>query len=96
MEPKPAEAYKWFALAARDGDKESAAKRDEMGSRLDPQSLAAAKVAVQSWSALEQPEAATQPAVPAGGWDSGAAPPPGTPKARAPAAKTDRANSARG
>jgi localization factor PodJL len=95
MEPKPAEAYKWFALAARDGDKESAAKRDEMGNRLDPQSLAAAKLAVQSWSPIEQPEGASQPAVPPGGWDGVAAPPPGAPKARNPGPKSDRAAPAR-
>ncbi len=64
MEPNLPEAYKWFTLAARDGDRESAAKRDDVAGRLDAQALAAAKLAVQSWTALEQPEAATQAAVP--------------------------------
>jgi localization factor PodJL len=90
MEPNLAEAYKWFTLAARDGDKESIAKRDDVGGRLDPQSLAAAKLAAQSWTPLEQPEAATQAATPAGGWDTVAAPLPGNPKPRNPGAKADR------
>jgi localization factor PodJL len=89
MEPNPAEAYKWFTLAARDGDKESAAKRDDMGGRMDPQALAAAKLAVQSWTPLEQPEAATQAAIPAGGWDNAAAPSPGAPKPRSSGPKSD-------
>jgi localization factor PodJL len=90
MEPNLAEAYKWFTLAARDGDKESIAKRDDVGGRLDPQSLAAAKLAAQAWTPLEQPEAATQATTPAGGWDIFAAPPPGNPKPRNPGAKVDR------
>jgi localization factor PodJL len=90
MEPNLAEAYKWFTLAARDGDKESIAKRNDVGGRLDPQSLAAAKLAAQAWTPLEQPEAATQAATPPGGWDSVAAPPPGNPKPRNPGAKADR------
>jgi localization factor PodJL len=91
MEPKLAEAYKWFALAARDGDRDSAAKRDEVGRRLDPQSLAAAKLAAQSWAPLEQPEAAMQPAVPAGGWDNAVAQGSGTAKPRNSAPKPERA-----
>jgi localization factor PodJL len=82
VEPDLAEAYKWFTLAARDGDKESAAKRDQVGGRLDRQSLAAAKLAAESWTPREQPRAATQAAIPAGGWDNVAAPPPGNPKPR--------------
>jgi localization factor PodJL len=90
MEPNLAEAYKWFTLAARDGDKESIAKRDDVGGRLDPQSLAAAKLAAQAWTPLDQPEAATQAATPAGGWDTVAASPSGNPKPRNPGAKADR------
>jgi localization factor PodJL len=90
MEPNLPEAYKWFTLAARDGDRESAAKRDEVGGRLDAQSLAAAKLAVQSWTPLEQPETATQAAVPPGGWDNAAAPSPGAARPRSPSPKSDR------
>jgi localization factor PodJL len=85
------EAYKWFSLAAREGDKESATKRDDVGSRLDPQRLAAAKLAVQTWKPLEQPEAAAQAFVPAGGWDV-VAPAQVNPKPHNPGAKVDLAN----
>ncbi len=47
VETNLAEAYKWFALAAREGDSESAKKRDEVGARLDQAPLAAARAAVQ-------------------------------------------------
>jgi localization factor PodJL len=90
MEPNLPEAYKWFTLAARDGDKESIAKRDDVGGRMDAPSLAAAKLAAQAWTALEQPEAATQAATPPGGWDIVTTPSPGNPKPRNPGAKADR------
>jgi localization factor PodJL len=80
MEPNLPEAYKWFTLAARDGDRDSASKRDDVGGRMDPESLAAAKLAAQAWTPLEQPEAATQAPAPVGGWDNVAAPLPGNPK----------------
>jgi localization factor PodJL len=73
VEVNMTEAYKWFTLAAREGDADAAKKRDDVGSRLDPQSLAAAHAAVKAWSARPQPEAAVQVNVPAGGWDSTAA-----------------------
>ena len=92
MEPNLPEAYKWFTLAARDGDKESATKRDDVAGRMDQQSLAAAKLAAQSWTPLEQPEAATQAAIPAGGWENAAAPPPSNPKPRNPGLKADRSS----
>jgi localization factor PodJL len=90
MEPNLPEAYKWFTLAAHDGDKESAAKRDDVGGRMDQKSLAAAKAAAQAFVPLEQPDTATQAAVPPGGWDNAVAPPPGNPKPRT-AAKSDHA-----
>ena len=46
-----AEAYRWFALAAIQGDPDAAKKRDDVASRLDPQTLIAAKLAVQTWAA---------------------------------------------
>jgi len=64
------ESYKWFALAAAQGDGEAAKKRDEVGKRLDPQSLATAKLAVQSFVQQPQPETATTVKLPAGGWDA--------------------------
>ena len=70
------EAYKWFTLAARDGDKDAAAKRDEVGSRIDPQALMALRAAAQVWTPAQQPDAAVQVKAPAGGWDTAAAPAP--------------------
>jgi len=64
-----AESYKWFALAAGEGDGDAAKKRDEVASHLDAQSLAAAKLAVQKWSAQPQPEDAVTVKAPPGGWD---------------------------
>lgn len=66
-----AESYKWFALAAKGGDKEAAHKRDEVAVRLDPKQLENAKLNVESFVAVPQPDAATAINVPAGGWDQG-------------------------
>jgi localization factor PodJL len=65
-----AESYKWFALAANSGDKEAAKKRDEIGSHLDPKTLATAQAAVKSWAPERQPPLATTVTEPAGGWDA--------------------------
>ncbi len=67
-----AEAYKWFSLAAKEGDKDAAKKRDEIGAHLDPQSLAAARSAVEQWTPLPQPT----DAAPKGAWDAPASPAP--------------------
>jgi localization factor PodJL len=64
-----AESYKWFSLAAAQGDEDAGRKRDDVAKRLDPQSLAAAKLATQTFTAEPQPDAAVKVAAPAGGWD---------------------------
>ena len=64
-----AESYKWFALAAQQGDQDSAKKRDDVASRLDQQSLVAARLAVQTWAADAPPEEAMNVKAPPGGWD---------------------------
>jgi localization factor PodJL len=64
------DSYKWFSLAATQGDKEAAHKRDEVAAQLDAKDLAAAKLAVKRWAALTQPAAATTVPQPAGGWDA--------------------------
>ena len=56
VEHNDAESYKWFVLAADQGDKEAAKKRDEVASHLDPQSLAAARLAAKNWTPEPQPE----------------------------------------
>jgi localization factor PodJL len=69
VEPNLAESFKWFSLAAAQGDADSAAKRDDVAKRLDAQSLAAAKLAIQTFMAEPQPEDAIVVATPPGGWD---------------------------
>jgi localization factor PodJL len=70
VEQNLAESFKWFSLAAAQGDADSARKRDDIAKRLDPQSLAAAKLAIQTFTPEPQPDDAINVATPAGGWDS--------------------------
>ncbi|MGA2055932.1 MAG: hypothetical protein ABSG88_11525 [Bradyrhizobium sp.] len=65
-----AESFKWFSLAAAQGDADAGRKRDDIAKRLDPQSLAAAKLAIQTFTPEPQPDDAVNVAGPAGGWDS--------------------------
>ena len=51
VEQNLAESFKWFSLAAAQGDADSVRKRDDIAKRLDPQSLAAAKLAIQTFTA---------------------------------------------
>ncbi len=46
-----AESYRWFSLAANQGDTDAAKKRDDVAKRLDQQTLMAARLAVQTWQA---------------------------------------------
>lgn len=43
------EAYKWFAIAAQNGDREAAKKRDEVGGKLAGQALVDARLAAQNF-----------------------------------------------
>lgn len=70
VEQNLAESYKWFSLAAAQGDTDASGKRDDVAKRLDPQSLAAAKLAIQTFSAEPQPDDAVNVTAPASGWDS--------------------------
>ncbi|NUR10758.1 MAG: sel1 repeat family protein, partial [Bradyrhizobium sp.] len=70
VEQNLAESYKWFSLAAAQGDADASGKRDDVAKRLDPQSLAAAKLAIQTFSAEPQPDDAVNVPAPNGGWDS--------------------------
>lgn len=65
-----AESFKWFSLAAAQGDADSVRKRDDIAKRLDAQSLAAAKLAIQTFTPEPQPDDAINVAAPAGGWDA--------------------------
>jgi localization factor PodJL len=93
VEQNLAESFKWFSLAAAQGDADSARKRDDIAKRLDAQSLAAAKLAIQTFTAEPQPEAAVNAAAPAGGWDS-APTQAGTAKPAAKPVSTKRAAAA--
>ena len=69
VEQNLAESFKWFSLAAAQGDADSVRKRDDIAKRLDAQSLAAAKLAIQTFTPEGQPDDAVNAASPAGGWD---------------------------
>jgi localization factor PodJL len=73
VEQNLAESFKWFSLAAAQGDADSARKRDDIAKRLDAQSLAAAKLAIQTFTPELQPDDAINVASPPGGWDSATA-----------------------
>ena len=51
VEQNLAESFKWFSLAAAQGDADAGHKRDDIAKRLDAQSLAAAKLAIQTFTA---------------------------------------------
>jgi localization factor PodJL len=84
VEQNFAESYKWFALAAQQGDKDAGKKRDEVAARLDAQSLAAARAAVQSFTAEPQPAEAIEVKAPPGGWEKPAGGATHPPKAKPP------------
>ncbi len=69
VEQNLAESFKWFSLAAAQGDADSMRKRDDIAKRLDPQSLSAAKLAIQTFTPESQPDDAVNVASPPGGWD---------------------------
>jgi localization factor PodJL len=69
VEQNLAESFKWFSLAAAQGDADSIRKRDDIAKRLDAQSLAAAKLAIQTFTPEPQPDDAINVASPVGGWD---------------------------
>jgi len=92
-----AESYKWFMLVAMAGDQDAAKKAEEVASRLDRQSLAAAQLAVKTFTAIPQLDDAVNVKTPAGGWDTTAsAAPAAKPKTQTPgvkaAAPTSKAN----
>jgi localization factor PodJL len=91
VEQNLAESFKWFSLAAAQGDADSAHKRDDVAKRLDAQSLAAANLAIQTFTAEPQPDDAVNVASPAGGWDSAPAQ-TGTAKPAARPVATKRAS----
>jgi localization factor PodJL len=92
VEQNLAEAYKWFFLAAKEGDRDAAQKRDQIAPRLDPQALAAARAAVESWTALPQPADAVTVK---GNWDAPPAAAPAAPKPKPRSAKAAASDAAK-
>ena len=80
-------SYKWFALAAAQGDKDAGRKRDELATQLDAQTLAATQQAVKNYTAQPQPAEAIAIPEPSGGWDRT---PAAAEKPRAGAPASDR------
>ena len=94
VEQNLAESFKWFSLAAAQGDADSGRKRDDIAKRLDAQSLAAAKLATQTFVAEMQPDEATASGAPAGGWDVAAPAKPATKSSAKTAAKSNAKSAA--
>ena len=99
VEQNLAESFKWFSLAAAQGDADAGHKRDDIAKRLDAQSLAAAKLAIQTFTPEPQPDDADQRGSPGGrlGQSAGAGQrdkahgkPAAGKRAAAPAATTSR------
>ncbi len=89
IEQNLAKSYKWFTLAANTGDQDAARKRDEVATRLDQQTVMAAKLAAQTFTAQREPEEANSLKTPPGGWDRATAtaqPVKPKPRPRTPAA----------
>ena len=87
VEQNLAESFKWFSLAAAQGDSDATHKRDDVAKRLDPQSLAAAKLAIQTFTVDPQPNDAVNVPAPAGGWDGKASAASGKAAAKSPLGK---------
>ena len=58
------EAYKWFTVAAQNGDKEAGRKRDEIAARLNGQALVEARLAAQNFRPKAIAAAANEDAPP--------------------------------
>ena len=74
VEPSLVQSYQWFAIAATQGDKDAAAKRDEVGAKLSPSELSVAKALAAAYHPRTPDPAATDVTPPPGGWDSAPAP----------------------
>ena len=82
VEQSLAQSYTWFAIAASQGDEDAGKKRDEVATKLDAKTLAAAKAAADAFRPQASISAANEVAPPPAGWEGAAAPS----STRAPAA----------
>ena len=88
VEQNLAESFKWFSLAAAQGDADAGHKRDDIAKRLDPQSLAAAKLAIQTFTPEPQPSDAVNVPAPTGGWDGAPVQPAAAKSVKPPSKRT--------
>ncbi|MBZ0215912.1 MAG: peptidoglycan-binding protein [Fimbriimonadaceae bacterium] len=63
-----AEAYKWLSIAAANGDSDASQRRDAIANELDQQTLAATRLAIQTWRAEPLIVTANTVHVPEEGW----------------------------
>ena len=61
-------SYTWLAIVAAQGDQDAAKKRDEVGARLTPAKLAAAKLAAERWRPEAPEKFANEVVQPAQDW----------------------------
>jgi localization factor PodJL len=61
-------SYVWFSAAAAQGDSDAASKRDDVGAKLSPADLAAAKATAAAFRPKVPDPAANDVETPAGGW----------------------------
>ncbi|HLH11187.1 MAG TPA: hypothetical protein VKV77_04815 [Methylovirgula sp.] len=67
-------SYAWFAIVAAQGDDDAAKKRDDVGARLDPNQLAAAKAQAGAFRPRTPDAEANEVQLPATGWNIAPAP----------------------
>jgi localization factor PodJL len=79
-------SYTWFTIVAAQGDEDAARKRDEVGARLGPAKLSAAKRAAERWRPETPEKVANEIAELTQGWSE---PAPPKPTSRARSAKVD-------
>ena len=70
VEKNLGQSFLWFSLAAQQGDRDAAKKRDEIAGQMDPASLASAVEALMKFRAVKPDPAANDVAAPPGGWDA--------------------------
>ena len=83
-------SWAWFTAAAAMGDADSAQKREEIGARLNPNQMAAAKAMVEAFKARTPDPAINEVATPPGGWDTATVTSIPKPAAPTPKAKVSK------
>jgi localization factor PodJL len=68
--PNGPEAYKWFSIAARGGDADAGARRDEIATTLSAGEITQASGAAANWRSKTSSADANSVTPPPGGWDS--------------------------